>query len=441
MGRASDDASLGIGNVTTRLPSTCTAMDSYGMERCEVVIWVVNPFDELPGEPGRPGRYLTLSEVLARRGHEVVWWSSSFSHRFKRQRGENGHDQTLFSVRLIHTRPYQRNVSVARIINHRQFGMRFYRVARRLLENNPTFRPDRIIASVPPLSSASAAVKLGHEWNAKVIVDIQDAWPETFERLVPGTGRIHRVLARTILAPLYRQARHIYAAADAITTVAKTYVQLSGAKERNKPSHVTYLGAPFDILDGLNRESRSEGQPFAFVYLGGMSANYDLETVIRAAKLLELGSQDFRILVAGMGPREDKLKRLSEQLGVQDRIEFRGYLGYEEVVRLLGQSDCALNPVMPESCCAMPNKVADYFGAGLPVINSIPGELAELIRVNDAGAYYHAGSAKSLAAIMGEYIRRRDMVARQGASARRVGHALFRRESTYPELARFIEEL
>lgn len=47
------------------------------------VIWVVNPFDQLPNETDVPLRYWTLCRVLADQGHEVIWWSSDFSHLTK----------------------------------------------------------------------------------------------------------------------------------------------------------------------------------------------------------------------------------------------------------------------------------------------------------------------------------------------------------------------
>jgi glycosyltransferase involved in cell wall biosynthesis len=406
-----------------------------------VVIWIVNPFDLLPGEPGRPGRYRTLSEVLASRGHEVVWWTSDFSHRFKTQRIVDDLGQGAFAVRLLHTRPYRRNISLARVYNHRQFGGEFYRAALEELRRNAKSRPDRIVVSMPPLSPASMAIRLRDEWGGKVIVDIQDAWPETFRRLVPGVGRAHELLAGLLLAPFHRQAQSAYKRADAITAVAETYVDLSGARHRDQPSCVAYLGAPFRELDASTGMNKRAMQPFTFIYLGSLSANYDLETLIRAAAIMQQNGCNFRVLIAGMGPHEDSLRGLSRELALESVLEFRGYLTYDKVVSLLGKSDCGLNPILPECWCAMPNKVADYFGAGLPVINSIPGELSELIRKNDAGAYYQAGNVESLARVMSEYVIRPEIAERQAPNARRVGEDLFKRETTYVGLAQFIEGL
>ena len=406
-----------------------------------MIVWIVNPFDRLPWEPGRICRYQTLAEVLSQRGHEVIWWSSSFSHGSKAKRTLKNMSSDPFSVRLIDTQPYKKNVSFARIANHCQFANRFYRVATRKLRKSPELRPDRIVVSLPPISPANRAIKLRNEWGGKVIVDIQDAWPETFDRLVPGAGKVHRCLSKLILAPWRGQAQHAYKNADAVTAVAQTYVDLSGAGSREQPTCVVYLGAPFEELDSSLKIDRKSVSPFTFVYLGSMSMNYDLETVVEAARLLTQSKYSFRILVAGRGPDEDKLKRRSRELNLESVIEFRGYLDYDQVVELLGESHCALNPILPESCSAMPNKVSDYFGAGLPVINSIPGELAELIKTNDAGVYYCARDPESLAAAMEEYISHPENAEDQGKNARTMAESLFRRETTYIKWAQFIEGL
>jgi hypothetical protein len=49
-----------------------------------LLVWLVNPFDPIPGEEEQLRRYAYLAASLREAGHRVVWWSSDFSHRFKR---------------------------------------------------------------------------------------------------------------------------------------------------------------------------------------------------------------------------------------------------------------------------------------------------------------------------------------------------------------------
>jgi len=69
---------------------------------------------------------------------------------------------------------------------------------------------------MPTIAAAETALELGRRLGAKVIVDVMDAWPETFERLLPGA---FRQLLHLLVAPLRRRARRIYRMADLVTGV------------------------------------------------------------------------------------------------------------------------------------------------------------------------------------------------------------------------------
>ena len=94
-------------------------------------IWLVNPFDDIPGEGLPPMRYWSLARVLAARGHDVTWWTCTWSHRRKAIRSlpRDIREDENFGVRLVAVRPYEKNVSLARLGSHRDFGKSFERLA------------------------------------------------------------------------------------------------------------------------------------------------------------------------------------------------------------------------------------------------------------------------------------------------------------------------
>ena len=103
----------------------------YRPEPLPLSIWIVNPFDDIPGEGLPPLRYWSLARVLAGRGHDVTWWTAAWSHRRKAPRSTpllTRHEEG-FAVRLVAVRPYTKNVSFARLASHRDFGRTFERLA------------------------------------------------------------------------------------------------------------------------------------------------------------------------------------------------------------------------------------------------------------------------------------------------------------------------
>lgn len=402
-------------------------------------IWIVNPFDTIPGEGMRPGRYWSLSNILANRGHRVVWWSSDFSHVFKQKRSLPSGEK--FEMELVRTRPYYSHVGIARLINHRQFGTGFLRLAKDHLKKKKLRPPDRIVVSLPPLSTQAGAFAIRSAFGGRVVLDIQDAWPETFYRLVPGNGPISKAFARIVFSPWRLQAERAFAGADAISAVSKTYLGIAGVRERGIPWIVTPIGTDLAKLKKFAVKKAGKPGETVFVYIGSMSANYDLETVVRAAARLRQNGRRFKILIAGKGPMEDRLKNMAESMNLGGIVRFKGFLGFEKLAALLGRADVSINPVFPNSVSAIPNKIGDYLGAGLPVVNSIPGELSDMIAENGCGRDYTAGNADSLAKVMAEYIDSENMAEIQGTNAARPAEILFDRNRTYPDLARFIEKI
>ena len=199
-----------------------------------MTVWIQNPFDNLPCEGYRKQRYWLMAEAFARAGHSVVLWTSDFSHGAKAPRQILDSDLAQrcgFTLRLIPTRPYAHNVGLARVLSHRAYARTWLRLALSPTSNfkpqnlQPPTPPSLIISSTPHLSAAAAALRLGRHFGAKVVIDVMDAWPETFIRLAP---RALRGLAALLLAPLTRLARRLYREADFVTGVCERYRALTG---------------------------------------------------------------------------------------------------------------------------------------------------------------------------------------------------------------------
>ena len=344
-----------------------------------MTIWIQNPFDNLPCEGFRKQRYWLMCEAFAAAGHRVVFWTSDFSHANKAKRKFlSSADQFRvadgeIALRLIPTLPYPGNVCWARVRSHRAYAREWIRLARAEKE-----RPDVIVSSMPTLSTADAALALGRETGAKVVVDVMDAWPETFERLAP---RSLRGLARLLLMPLRSKARRIYREADLVTGVCERYRDLVGRPDYWLAYHGVELELDERVGDGAS--GRADGDAVRLVYAGCLGRTYDLDTVLCAVA----ENPDFALDVAGKWGRP-----------VPERVTAHGYLGREDLRRLLASCDVGVIPMNAESWVGVPYKLCDYAAAGLRIVSSLGGESSELLRRYGCGETYRAGDAASLAA-------------------------------------------
>lgn len=331
-----------------------------------MTVWIVNPFDNLPTEGYRPQRYWLMAEAFAAAGHDVTLWTQDWSHAKKSRREECPPDGA-FALRFVHVPGYRRNICFRRIWSHWRFARNWVSAAVRMAE-----RPQVIVVSSPPLFIGSEVRRFCADIGAKYVVDIMDAWPETFERVVPKWSLCWM---RTIAAGNYRGAA-------GITAVTRSYLELARRYGAECPMHLCYHGIQLmQDAPAVKRSRKPNPSCLRLVYIGNMSLSYDLATVVDAVK----SDSGLMLDLAGSGPDEPSLR---ERAVCCRRIRFHGYLDEEGLRSLLSSADVGVVPMFDESCVGVPYKLADYAAAGLPVVSSLHGETAELLSRYNAGVTY-----------------------------------------------------
>lgn len=343
------------------------------MAEASKIIWIVNLYDNLPTEGNRSQRYWLMARTFVCAGHKVIYWTSDFSHGTKHKRVMSRKVDDGFAVRQIDTMPYVKNICLARILSHKRLAEDWLYLAKM-----DASKPDVIIASTPPLGLCGTALAYAKSIGAMFIADVQDAWPETFERVLPKW--------MLLLFGLYSKAKRIYRDADAISAVAMRYVELAQKYGSDVPMMV--FGHCIDMTTKVIRAAM-DATTLRIAYIGNMSLSYDLETVIKAVSSMDGVSLD----IAGNGPCKERLEGLSKDAA---NIKFHGYLGDADLSKLLASCNVGLIPMFPESCVGVPGKLADYAAAGVKIIESLGGETARLIDKYGVGSHYNAGDVESL---------------------------------------------
>ena len=344
-------------------------------------VWIENPFDNLPAEGFRPQRYWLMAEAFAKAGHDVTLWTSDFSHAKKAPRTILS-SPDAFRLRLVRTLPYRSNVSLARIRSHRAYARRWLDEARADAKANGA--PDIVVVSLPPLSTADAALALKREFGATIAVDIMDAWPETFYRLLPKSVRF---LGAVPLLPLRAAANRAYRGADIVTGVCDAYGEIALAHGA-KSYHRFYHG----VSTPAKREPSTASQPrLSFVYAGNFGKGYDLTTAIRAVRDTDGATLD----IAGAGPREAEWRACAAH---SPRIRFHGYLAERELCALMESASIGIIPLSDDTFVGLPYKLGDYAAHGLRMVTSLRGECAAILERHRAGAAYDPADAASFLA-------------------------------------------
>lgn len=404
-----------------------------------MIFWINNPFDNLPGEGRRPQRYNLLCRALVKAGHKVIWWSSAFSHAVKKPRQLEAVYQAPegFEVRLIPTIPYYDNIGFRRFWSHRCYAKQWYKMAVEQVEAGEIEKPDVVLTSWPPIETAATARAFRRLWKCKVVVDIMDAWPENFYRLLPGGAWLRSVLGKIVFGRLHRAARKAYRLADGLSGVGLTYLDLAMRYGCKSPRHLCYHGI-MRMNNGAFRYSLDESEPLRVVYVGNMGRSYDLQTVVVGVRELVEAGEHVRLDLAGTGPKEPLLRRLAEGC---ENIRFYGYLTNEDMQQLLADSDVSVVPMFPDSFVAVPYKLADYTSAGLPMICCLTGETQGMIERYRAGTMYHAGDVEDFKRVLLGYLHKRSRITQESMASARIARENFMMDSIYPRFVQFLMDL
>jgi glycosyltransferase involved in cell wall biosynthesis len=407
-------------------------------------VWLITAGEPLPlpGSRERLWRTGLLAETLVRRGHEVLWWASTFDH-FRKVTCVPGEPLTETSIgaklQFLRGRGYRRNVSLSRLVNHAQIAHRFKHRSRSMP------RPDIILCSYPTIELSAAAVYYARAGSVPILLDVRDLWPDIFLSLLPSWAR---PAGRVALASMFRQGRRALVEADGLLAVSQGYLEwgLERAGRGIRPTdHVFPLGyLPAEWTEGeelvfLQKIHKLGIDPdrFLVTFAGTFGRSYDLATVIAAArKIAAEGKQVVQFVLCGAGERQGEWRELA---GALPNVRFTGWLTGGELSCLLKYSKVGLAAYSPHAPQGIPNKVIEYFAAGLPVLCSLPGEARKLLEEHGCGFYYPAGDATALAARITELSSEPAKRDHAGARARAVFAAHYSAVRVYGSMADHLE--
>ena len=347
------------------------------------------------------------AEAVARffeeKGHTAVRVFSDFDHHGKRtvQREAENHV-------YIHLRPYTRNLSLTRLRAIRQFAFE----AGTYLESGNF---DLIYFMIPANSFAVEAERIHRKTGARVIFDLIDLWPES----LPLRAAAH-------LAPIrrWRNLRdHHLGCADVIFTECgfyreqldlpenRTYTlywcKLSGDNkyrasgerirtdsggEPNPEKTGVHDAAAEDVAaedvaahdaavhddvihEAVDRKSSCPEQSLRIAYIGAINNIIDIP---RIAYLLGALNRRRKVIadIIGEGEHRDDFIRELRNRGIETVC--RGAVYEEERKKeILSRCCLGINVMRTDVHVGLSMKSIDYLSYGVPLINSIKGDLWE----------------------------------------------------------------
>ncbi len=368
-----------FGAVLTRSASRPTCIDTQQHTNARPTrSLVLAPFFDLNFANNRPR---AVAEVLAEFGPvDVV--TTGFDHLLKVEKPRTpwiGARETIY----LPTPMYRANVSVRRFWSHIAFARRAIAYVRAHREAY-----DVVYATAP--LNLLAARAFGEAADCVRVLDVVDVWPD----VLPFPRAIRR-LAWPAFAAWKRLFRIACARADALLAVSDTFLAeaLPSFGGPTGGARRVYIGQP-----PLPPHVRSAvGTRRRIAYVGNIGWLYDFETLLDALDTPDRRDV-YELHVIGRGDREEWLRAELQRRGLA--YQFHGVVTeLGALAAVLGECHVAFNGYR-NTGAAFSYKATTYLAAGLPLINSMTGDLERLVRSRGLGANYRESDSASLAAAL-----------------------------------------
>ena len=403
-------------------------------------LWIVSVGEPLPvdGDNVRLRRMGNLAMYASSNNVDVEWFSVSFDHYGKTQRCETNKDYQIndnFTMHLVYTNGYKRNVSLARIIHHKNAGKN---IKKRMGELN---KPDIIFASMEPLEVSNAAVKYAEENNVPCIVDVRDLWPEIYYDVIPK--QLHFILdiyVKSCTKSLSYTMEH----SDSIVGLSEGFLNYGlkyAKRKRSENDRIFPIAYPnYNYNEYKGRLEELWGQygicqdDFIVTFLGNFGDQFKFEEIIEAAKKLE--KYNIKFVLCGNGKHIEEIKAQ-----VSSNVIIPGWIEKAQILSLLSNSKVGIAPYINSMNYRMntPNKFGEYLSASLPIAVSVSGEMEKLLKQNECGYMYTDGS--SLANIILEYYKSTEKQTTHAKNARKLYEKMFNADFANDNLLKHINNV
>lgn len=269
----------------------------------------------------------------------------------------------------------------------------------RLLEVARELKPDVLHAHSPVLN-AFPALNVGRRLGIPVVYEIRAFWEDA--AVDHGTTTEGSLRYRATRAMETRAVQQV----DAVTTICEGLrrdLVARGVPE----SKITVIPNAVDIDnfafgvpgdDALRAGLGLTGKR-VLGFIGSFYAYEGLDLLLRALPAILQQAPDIALLLTGGGPQEENLKKLTQELGLQEHVKFTGRVPHAQVQRYYSLVDVLVYPrhSMRLTDLVTPLKPLEAMAQGLLLVASDVGGHKELIRDGETGMLFRAGDADDLA--------------------------------------------
>jgi glycosyltransferase involved in cell wall biosynthesis len=223
-----------------------------------------------------------------------------------------------------------------------------------------------------------------------------------------GYGPLPRVLHKPLTRWAWRDLVRVYRHVDVVTTPTPRAAQL--LRDNGYPGIARPISCGIDLDRCAAANVPSEGD-LVVLFVGRLDREKNIDELLRAVAVLP----GVRAEIVGRGVCRDELVALAGELGVSDRVRFRGFVPDDELTEVYRRCDVFC---MPGTAELQSIATMEAMAAGLPVVAADAMALPHLVHEGVNGFLYRPGDVDGMAAALSVLVRDPESRATMGKASR-----------------------
>ena len=387
-------------------------------------------------EPGGT-RHHEFARQLARRGHRVTVIASQVSYLTGRAVGDGGWlmrevDDAGVEILRCWSYPGWHRSFLHRMMSFLSFMAVSFWTGLRVAD------VDLVWGTTPPIFQAVTARWIAGLKRKPFLLEVRDLWPSFAIAVGVLTNPLLIRLSEWLERGLYRGADRVVVNSPGFIE----HVRSRGARQVELVPNGVDL-AMFERIkkDQSLRRELGLSECFLVIYAGAHGMSNDLETVLKAADLLQ-SEEDIHFVFLGDGKEKTNLMALAERMKLRN-LHFLPSIPKDQIASTLVQADAGLAILLAVDAykTTYPNKVFDYMAAGLPVVLAIDGVIRQVIEDAGAGLFAQPGDPKAIAESVKRLAADPVLAEQLGQAGRRGVERDFDRERLAAKMALIMEKI
>lgn len=339
---------------------------------------------------------LPFASALATRGHDVEVLTGfpnypggklypGYHVRLSQREVMDG-----ITIHRVPLYPSHDTSALHRILNYLSFSLSAFLLGPCLIRKPDVIYVYNLVTLGPP------AFLLRFLFGAKVIIDVQDLWPES----VANSKMLRN---KAVLNVLNGICGWIYRGADQLTVLSPGFKQeLINKGVAPGRIEVSYnwcdeasIGA-HELLIGSVKPLQFAGK-FVVLFAGAMGLAQGLDTVLDCAGLCREKLTDVQFVMIGSGVDRQRLQKRAEEMDL-DNVTFLPPRSMETMGEIFALADSLLVQLKDDPLfrITIPSKTQAYLNAGKPIIMAMRGDAADLVRDAGAGMLCEPGNPRAM---------------------------------------------